>query len=58
VFATPIGDGEAAAYVAGVISSALTAPVFPLAVSIMYFDLGGGVSEVQPPGSGAPPSVA
>jgi hypothetical protein len=40
--ATPIGDGEAATYVASIVSSAIAAPAFALAVSIMYFDLGGG----------------
>jgi hypothetical protein len=38
--ATPIGDG--ATVVAAVISNVLTAPVFALAVSVMFFDLGGG----------------
>ncbi len=46
--ATPIGDGEAATYVASIVSSAITAPVFALAAAIMYFDLGGG-----PAGTGA-----
>jgi hypothetical protein len=38
--ATPIGDG--ALVVASILSSAITAPIFALAVSVMYFDLGGG----------------
>jgi hypothetical protein len=40
--ATPIGDGEAATYVAAIISSALTAPIFAIAVTVLYYDLGGG----------------
>lgn len=40
--ATPIGNGEAATWVAAIISSILTAPIFALAVSVLYFDLGGG----------------
>jgi hypothetical protein len=40
VIATPISD--AATVVAAVISNVLTAPVFALAVSVMFFELGGG----------------
>jgi hypothetical protein len=57
VIATPIGDGEVATYVASIVSSAITAPIFALAASIMYFDLlGGGVA----PGAAAaePPAPA
>jgi hypothetical protein len=39
--ATPIGDGEASTLVASIISTVLTAPIFALAVSVLYFDLGG-----------------
>jgi hypothetical protein len=37
--ATPIGDG--ATLVASVVSTAVTAPIFSLAVSVMFFNLGG-----------------
>lgn len=40
VIATPIGDG--ALVVASILSAAITAPVFSLAVTVMYFNLGGG----------------
>lgn len=40
VIATPIGDG--ATVVATIISNVITAPIFALAVSVMFFDLGGG----------------
>jgi hypothetical protein len=40
--ATPIGDGEVATLVAAIVSSALTAPVFALVVSVLFFELGGG----------------
>jgi hypothetical protein len=40
VIATPIGDG--ATVVARIISNVITAPIFALAVSVMFFDLGGG----------------
>jgi Uncharacterised protein family (UPF0259) len=38
--ATPIGNG--AIVIANIIANALTAPIFALAVSVMFFDLGGG----------------
>lgn len=41
--ATPIGD--AAIVIASILSTAVTAPVFSLAVSVMYFELGGGRAE-------------
>jgi hypothetical protein len=41
--ANPIGNG--AIVVANVIAGALTAPLFALAVSVMFFDLGGGRVE-------------
>jgi hypothetical protein len=40
VIATPIGNG--AIIVANVISNIITAPLFAIAVSVMFFDLGGG----------------
>jgi hypothetical protein len=40
VIATPIGNG--ATVVASVISNVITAPIFALAVSVMFYDLGGG----------------
>jgi hypothetical protein len=52
--ANPIGDG--AILVANVIAGALTAPVFALAVSVMFFDLGGGrVSETATASATPPP---
>lgn len=59
ILAAPIGDGEAATYVASVLSSAITAPIFALAVTIMYFGLGGGRNPAGPaPGEpAAPPTV-
>jgi hypothetical protein len=52
--ATPISDG--ATVVAAVISNVLTAPVFALAVSVMFFDLGGGEQgQPQPAASTTSP---
>jgi len=53
-----LADGVAIVYVTGVVASALTAPIASLAVAIMYFELGGGVSEVRQPDFGVPPSAA
>jgi hypothetical protein len=54
--ATPIGDGEAATYVASIVANAITAPIFALAVSIMYFDLGGGRETPAVAPGEAPPA--
>ncbi len=55
IIATPIGNGATVA--ASIISDAITAPIFSLAVSVMFFDLGGGEAtasavptEPTPPG--------
>jgi hypothetical protein len=40
IIATPIGNG--ANIVASIVSSVLTAPIFAVAVSVMFFELGGG----------------
>lgn len=52
--ANPIGDG--AILVANVIAGALTAPLFALAVSVMFFDLGGGRVADAPAAATPPPS--
>jgi Uncharacterised protein family (UPF0259) len=52
-----IADGAGVTYLASVIASALTAPIASLAVAIMYFQLGGGVSAAPQPDSGVPPSA-
>jgi len=51
--ANPIGNG--AIVVANVIAGALTAPLFALAVSVMFFDLGGGRVGETPPAAAPPP---
>lgn len=39
--ATPIGDGEVATVIAAIVSNVITAPIFALAVTVMYFNLAG-----------------
>ncbi|HEX6229959.1 MAG TPA: hypothetical protein VFZ41_10920 [Solirubrobacterales bacterium] len=59
--ATPIGD--AALVIAAIVSSAVTAPIYALAVSVMFFDLGGGApapatavpQQAEPPPPSEPP---
>jgi hypothetical protein len=52
VIATPIGDG--ALIVASIISGAITAPIFAIAVTVMFFDLGGGRGPAATVAPGAP----
>jgi hypothetical protein len=58
VIATPIGSVANA--IGGVISGAVTAPIYALALSVMFFDLGGGrVSETpEAPPPPPPPTEA
>ena len=53
IIATPIGNG--ATVVASIISDTITAPIFSLAVSVMFFDLGGGGAATSPAASTEPP---
>src|ERR671919_219463 len=57
IIATPIGNG--ATVVASIISTVITAPIFALAVSVMFFDLGGGRAAAAPaaPTEPRPPSA-
>jgi hypothetical protein len=52
VIATPISN--AATVVASIISTTITAPIFSLAVSVMFFDLGGGRAGDAPAASTEP----
>jgi hypothetical protein len=52
--ATPIGNG--AIVLASIISNVVAAPVFALAVSVMFFDLGGGRVADVPAASSEPPA--
>jgi hypothetical protein len=66
--AAAIGNGAAAILIAAIVSSVITAPVFALAVSVMFFDLGGGgavdlggggavePAPAMPPAPPAPPA--
>jgi predicted membrane protein len=56
--ATPIGNGETATLVASIVSGVITAPIFALAVSVLYFELGGGPAASRPAAPVEPPSGA
>ena len=56
IIATPIGNG--ATVVASIISTVITAPIFALAVSVMFFDLGGGRAAAAPAAPAEPPPPA
>jgi hypothetical protein len=51
--ATPIGD--LALVIAVVLGAAITAPIYSLAVSILYYELGGGAQPAPAAPQGAPP---
>lgn len=53
VLATPIGDGKAATWIAAIISATITAPIFAIAVTVLYYELAGGVA----PGAGTAPAT-
>jgi hypothetical protein len=39
--ANPIGNGEASTWIASIISTTITAPIFAIAVTVLYYDLAG-----------------
>lgn len=47
--------GTGGLIIASIVSSVVTAPVFAIAVSVMFFDLGGGAEPVAPIASGEAP---
>jgi hypothetical protein len=60
--ANPIGDGEASTWIASIVSTTITAPIFAIAVTVLYYDLSGevvgpgpGVAATEPPAPPPPP---
>ncbi len=49
--ANPIGNGEVSTWIASIVSTTLTAPIFAIAVTVIYFDLtdGSGAAAAQQP---------
>lgn len=56
VIATPIGDGEVATWIASIVSTTITAPIFSIAVTVLYYELS-GASPPQP-GRGTVPATS
>lgn len=56
LIAIPIGSG--ATVVAAIVSTVVTAPVFALTASVMYFDLAGGEGAAAPPPPPAGPPLS
>ncbi|HET8862082.1 MAG TPA: hypothetical protein VFM94_02405 [Solirubrobacterales bacterium] len=55
--ANPIGNGEASTWIASIVSTTITAPIFAIAVTVLYHDLAGGTSSsASPAGAAAPPA--
>jgi hypothetical protein len=46
--ANPIGNGEVSTWIASIISTTITAPIFAIAVTVLYYDLAGGVVGPEP----------
>ncbi len=53
--ANPIGNGEASTWVAAIVSTTITAPIFAIAVTVLYYDLAGGVVPSPTSAPAAPP---
>lgn len=63
--ANPIGSGEVSTWIASIISGTVTAPIYAIAVTVMYFELAAGsaapeaaVTAAPPPPSEPPPPPA
>lgn len=62
VIANPIGNGEVSTWIASIVSNTLTAPIFAIAVTCLYYDLAGppaapGAPAPGPPGAPGPPTA-
>jgi hypothetical protein len=53
--ANPIGNGEASTWIASIISTTITAPIFAIAVTVLYYELAGGAASSSAPAPAAPP---
>jgi len=57
--ANPIGDGEASTWIASILSGTITAPIYALAVTVLYYDLAGpGIPDPAVSGTPPPPPPA
>jgi len=56
--ANPIGNGEASTWIASIVSGTITAPIYALAVTVMYFELAGETAAPATPQTAAPPPAS
>jgi hypothetical protein len=56
--ANSIGNGEVSTWIASIISGMLTAPIFSIAVTVMYFELAGETAVPQAAAAPAPPPLS
>lgn len=60
--ANPIGNGEASTWIASIVSTTITAPIFAIAVTVLYYELAGApapesaATSEPPPPPPAPPA--
>lgn len=54
--ANPIGNGEVSTWIASIIAGTVTAPIYAIAVTVMYFELAGEAAAPPPPASEPPPA--
>jgi hypothetical protein len=56
IIATPIGNGEVSTWIASIVSNTLTAPIFAIVATVIYYDLAGGAPvSAQATAKAAPP---
>lgn len=54
--ANPIGDGEASTWIASIVSATITAPIFAIAVTVLYYELTGATAPAAAATPAASPS--
>jgi hypothetical protein len=54
--ANPIGNGEASTWIASIISTTITAPIFAIAVTVLYYDLTGSAAPAAAAPAAEPPA--
>lgn len=56
--ANPIGNGEVSTWIASIVGSTITAPIFALAATVLYFELAGAGAAPATPQAAAPPPAS
>jgi hypothetical protein len=53
--ANPIGNGEVSTWIASIVSGTITAPIYALAVTVLYYELAGEPATQEPAAAAPPP---